>query len=97
MLVGKTGERPWDLGLDPRERQLQKLLDGAHSIEDLVFSQGMGEERVYQVLFGLIAFDLAEVAVRGVEGQTASDPHNQGIDRARIKREVRAGQVCGLL
>jgi hypothetical protein len=75
------------IGLDPKERPVVRLLDGAHSIEDVVFSLGMSEERVYQTLYVLVAFKLAEVAVRGVVGPNEQDEHSVAIDRARIREK----------
>jgi hypothetical protein len=65
------------------------LIDGGHSIEDMVFTSGLSEERVYQVLDALVAFHLAEVAVRGLDGQEGPASERGGaIDRARIKEQA---------
>lgn len=74
---------PERLGLDSRERQLMKLLDGTRSIEDLVFTTGLSEERVYQVLTACEVLGFAQVAVRGLDVDMSSETSN-GIDRARI-------------
>lgn len=74
---------PERLGLDSRERNLMKLLDGTRSIEDLVFTTGLSEERVYQVLTACEVLGFAQVAVRGLDVDTSNETSN-AIDRARI-------------
>ena len=87
LLVGKADltAKLEPLGLEPKEKTIARLLDGAHSIEDLVFTSGLSEERIYQLLFVLVAFSLADVVVRGVAGASGVDERSVGIDRARIK------------
>lgn len=77
--------QPDRIGLDGKERALFKLLDGTRSIEDLVFSSGMSEERVYQLFTALEALGLLTVAVRGTESQADNTASSDAIDRARIK------------
>ncbi len=82
-LLVPLGELPAErLGLDGKERGIYKLLDGTRSLEDLVFSSGMSEERVYQLFCGLEALGYVQVAVRGAEAEQAEGGDN--IDRARI-------------
>lgn len=77
------------LGLSAEERQLCRLLDGTRSVEDLVFSTGLGELRTYQLLLGLMVIQYAQVLVRGIE---SSDMDSRGyadaIDRERILDKV---------
>jgi DNA-binding response OmpR family regulator len=77
--------QPDRLGVDAKERALYKLLDGTRAIEDLVFSSGMSEERVYQLLTALESLGLVTVAVRGQEAEEGSSLASDAIDRARIK------------
>ncbi|MEM6731102.1 MAG: DUF4388 domain-containing protein, partial [Myxococcota bacterium] len=76
------------LGFGPDERQVVRLLDGTRNIEDIVFSTGLGAQRVYHVLASLVATDAVEVLVRGIEGvnpdgTSAADD----IDRTRIREK----------
>ncbi|MEZ4270661.1 MAG: DUF4388 domain-containing protein [Myxococcota bacterium] len=91
------------LGLTPEEHYIVRLLDGTRSIEDLVFSSGLGAPRVYVVLAALLAMRKVEVLVRGIEG-VAQDGTSTGdqIDTARIKeksqhvRKVDYFQILGV-
>jgi hypothetical protein len=79
------------LGLTPGERKIVRLLDGSHSIDDLVFSSGLEAQSVYVVLAALLALGYAEVVVRGEEGlnrdgTSAADT----IDSNRIRDKLRA-------
>ncbi|MEO1173192.1 MAG: DUF4388 domain-containing protein, partial [Myxococcota bacterium] len=76
------------LGLGPDDRLVVRLVDGTRNIEDIVFSTGLGAQRVYQVLAALLATESAEVLVRGIEGvnpdgTSAADD----IDRSRIREK----------
>ncbi len=77
-----------NLGFSPEERQVVRLVDGTRNIEDIVFSTGLGAQRVYHVLASLLATDTVEVLVRGIEGvnpdgTSAADD----IDRTRIREK----------
>ena len=77
--------KPDQIGIDGKERALFKLLDGTRSIEDLVFSSGLSEERVYQLFTALEALGLLTVAVRGQTALEDNSENSDAIDRARIK------------
>lgn len=96
LLAFRAGVEPMDaatadaLGLQPKERRLAKLIDGTRSVEDLVFSTGLAVEQVFQLLAALLAMDILEIRVRGIEGfdEDGQVGAGESIDRERIEEKL---------
>ncbi|MBT6433354.1 MAG: DUF4388 domain-containing protein, partial [Deltaproteobacteria bacterium] len=77
------------LGLEARERQAVRMLDGTRNIEEIVFSTGLGPLAIYQVMAGLLTLDLVQVLVRGNEGYNLDGSSSADLlDRRRLEDKV---------
>jgi hypothetical protein len=77
------------LGLTSEEHKVARLVDGSHSIEDIVFSTGLEPPEVYAVLSALLAIGFAEVSVVGIDGQSrAGASPADAIDQNRIREKL---------
>jgi hypothetical protein len=77
------------MGLDRHERQVVRLLDGGHSMEDIVFTSALPALRVYQIAVALLIMGYAEVLIRG---ETAEERERVAayvqIDRERVQDKL---------
>ena len=73
------------LGFNAAELRVARLLDGSHSLDDMVFSTGLEVTRVYQIVATLVALGMATVLVHGLGAESGRGSENADhIDRSRI-------------
>jgi colicin import membrane protein len=81
-----------DFGFSAREKRVAALVDGLHTLEEVLFESGINELASLKVLYALVAAGAAEIAVMGVPTEAPRAKEGKlDLDRVTAKYE----QVLG--